>query len=586
MTASKTPVDLIPPYGGTLVDLCVSGDEAEELRDRATRLPSIQLSERSICDLEMMATGGFSPLDRFLGMEGHQGVLDEMRLPTGQIFPVPVSLPVEPGPEIRLDQDVALRDSRNDLLAIMTVEEAYDWDRDEVASKVLGTLDARHPTVAEMHRWGRVNISGKLRVLQLPSHLDFRELRLTPAETRARLEEAGHPDVVAFQTRNPLHRVHEELTKRAARNVDGALLIHPVVGMTKPGDVDHFTRVRTYRALAEKYYDQGRVLLALLPLAMRMAGPREALWHAVIRRNYGANHLIVGRDHAGPGADSKGKPFYGPYDAQELVQKHAEEVGVAVVPFRELVYLPEEKRYEEVSSVPEGTPTASLSGTQIRDEYLTKGKALPEWFTRPEVAEIMAETYPPRHRQGACVWFTGLSGAGKSATADALTVLAMERGRQVTLLDGDVVRTHLSWGLGFSKEDRDVNIRRIGFVAAEIVRHGGLVICAAVSPYRATRDDVRSMVGLGRFFEVYVDTPLSVCEERDSKGMYARARRGEIKGFTGIDDPYESPESPEITLDTVARSAEENAALVLDHLVGQGFIRSTGSGVEAQASGR
>jgi sulfate adenylyltransferase len=409
-------------------------------------------------------------------------------------------------------------------------------------------------------------------VLQLPKHYDFQDLRLTPVQTRARLKEFGYPNVVAFQTRNPLHRVHEELTKRAAEEVNGVLLLHPVVGLTKPGDVDHYTRVRTYKALTQNHYDSDRILLSLLPLAMRLAGPREALWHALIRRNYGANHLIVGRDHAGPGNDSTGKPFYGPYDAQEIVEKYSDELGVKMVPFRMMVYLPEEGRYEEISKVPEGTTTASISGTQVREDYLNKGRPLPQWFTRPEVAEIMSDTYPPRHKQGLCIWFTGLSGAGKSTTAEVLTVLLQEAGRQITVLDGDVVRTHLSKGLGFSKEDRDINIRRIGYVAAELVAHGGTVICAAVSPYRATRNDVRNMVGKNHYVEVFVDTPLEVCEDRDVKGMYAKARRGEIKGFTGIDDPYEPPLHPEISLDTVSNSPEQNARLITDYLIEQGFI--------------
>jgi sulfate adenylyltransferase len=424
-----------------------------------------------------------------------------------------------------------------------------------------------------MHRWGKLNISGSIQMVQIPQHYDFQDLRLTPAQTRERLEAAGHENVVAFQTRNPMHRVHEELTKRAIESVDGTLLLHPVVGMTKPGDVDYFTRVRTYKALVSRYYDPDRVVLSLLPLAMRMAGPREALWHMIIRRNYGANHLIVGRDHAGPGRDSTGKPFYGPYDAQQLAEKYSEELGVKVIPFRMLVYLPDEDKYEEVSKVPENARTASISGTQVREEYLGNGRKLPEWFTRPEVAEILSESYPPKHKQGVCIWFTGLSGSGKSTNAEVLTYLLMEHGRQVTLLDGDVVRTHLSKGLGFSKEDRDTNIRRIGFVAAEIVRHGGTVVCAAVSPYRATRNDVRRMVGADRFVEVFVDTPLEVCEQRDHKGLYAKARRGEIKGFTGIDDPYEPPLNPEIRLDTVNRTPEENARMILDYLIEKGFVR-------------
>jgi sulfate adenylyltransferase len=566
---------LISPYGGELLNLLAPAEALDELRARANRLPSLQLSPRAECDLEMLAIGAFSPLDRFMGQADHQRVLDEMRLADGRLFPIPVTLPVEPGPTIHLDAEVALRDTKNDLLAIMTITEIYPWDRGAVATRVFGSLDPRHPLVAEMHHWGRLNISGPLQALRLPRRYDFRELRLTPAQTRERLAGLGRPNVVAFQTRNPLHRAHEELTTRAIQEVDGVLLLHPVVGLTKPGDVDHFTRVRTYRALAERHYDPGRIVLALLPLAMRLAGPREAVWHAIIRRNYGANHLIVGRDHAGPGVDSHGRPFYGPYDAQELVSRFSDELGVKMIPFRQLVYVPAQDRYEEVSRIEPGAATADLSGTQVREGYLNAGLQLPAWFTRPEVAEILAETYPPRHKQGVCIWFTGLSGAGKTTTAEVLTELLMEGGRQVTVLDGDVVRTHLSKGLGFSKEDRDTNIRRIGFVAAEIVRHGGAVICAAVSPYRATRDTVRSMVGRDAFIEVFVDTPLEVCEQRDSKGMYARARRGEITGFTGIDDPYETPLDPEICLDTVAHTPEENARQILELLRGRGFVRTT-----------
>ncbi|GAB4190456.1 MAG: bifunctional sulfate adenylyltransferase/adenylylsulfate kinase [Roseiflexaceae bacterium] len=562
---------LIPPYGGQLVDLLVPAEAQADLREYANRLPSIQISERAVCDLELLATGAFSPLDRFMGQADFQRVLDEMRLSSGHIFPIPITLPVEQE-AVRLDQDVALRNSKNELLAVMTIEEAYSWDHNEVAQKVFGTLDLRHPIVTEMHRWGPYNIAGRLRVLQLPKHYDFQELRLTPTEARARLERYGNPNVVAFQTRNPLHRAHEELTKRAADSVNGVLLLHPVVGMTKPGDVDHYTRVRAYKALARNYYDQERILLSLLPLAMRMGGPREALWHALIRRNYGANYFIVGRDHAGPGVDSTGKPFYGPYDAQELVKQHAEELGVGMLAFNEMVYLADESRYEEVTRVPEGAKVASISGTQVREQYLNKGQLLPDWFTRPEVAQILADTYPPRHKQGVCLWFTGLSGAGKSTTAEVLTTLLLEHGRQVTELDGDVVRTHLSKGLGFSKEDRDTNIRRIGFVAAEIVRHGGVAICAAVSPYRATRNDVRGMVGTDQFVEIFVDTPLEVCEQRDVKGMYAKARRGEIKDFTGIDDPYEPPRHPEVTLDTVGKTPEQNARLLLEYLIERGFV--------------
>jgi sulfate adenylyltransferase len=566
------PAELVPPYGGRLVNLLVADEGAPELTAYAGQLPSLQLTDRMLCDLELLATGALSPLDRFLGRADYQRVLDEMRLVDGHLFPIPVTLPVEPDADLHLDQDVVLRSPKNDVLAIMTIEEVYDWDLDELADKVFGSRDLRHPLVVESRRWGRLNVSGRLQVLRLPAHYDFRALRLTPAQVRSRLEQAGHGNVVAFQTRNPLHRVHEELTKRATQLVDGTLLLHPSVGMTRPGDVDHYTRVRTYRALAERYYAPDRVLLALLPLAMRMAGPREALWHALIRRNHGANHFIVGRDHASPGNDSSGRPFYGPYDAQELVARHQAELGVRMLPFQELQYLPDEDRYEEVDRIPDGVRTAAISGSQVRDEYLNLGRALPEWFTRPETAEILADTYPPRHRQGVCVWFTGLSGAGKSTTAEVLVVRLLEHGRQVTLLDGDVVRTHLSQGLGFSREDRDANIRRIGFVASEIVRHGGIAVCAAISPYRATRNEVRQVVGVDRFVEVYVDTPLQECERRDAKGMYARARRGEIHGWTGIDDPYEPPEHADLVLDTLRHSAENNAQHILERLIAAGFV--------------
>ena len=562
---------LISPYGGKLVSLLVAPDQLDEKLAYARSLPSIQISSRAECDLELLAVGAFSPLRGFMSQADLQSALDSMRLADGRLFPMPVTLPIDPTDEMKPGMDIALRDSKNNLLAIQSIEEMHEWDLEEMAVKAFGTLDARHPIVAEMHRWGRVNIAGRLEVLRLPPHLDFADLRRTPAETRAVLERYGHDNVVAFQTRNPLHRVHEALTKRAIASVDGVLLLHPVVGMTRPGDVDHYTRVRVYKALIDHYYEKDRSLLSLLPLAMRMGGPREAVWHAIIRRNYGANHFIIGRDHAGPGSDSKGNPFYDPYAAQDLALEHAEEIGVRPVPFAEMVYLEAEDRYEESSKLPPGARTRKISGTQVREDYLGKGRLLPAWFSRPEVARILAESFPPRHRRGVCLWFTGLSGAGKSTTAEHILNLLLEKGRNVTILDGDVVRTHLSKGLGFSKEDRDTNIRRIGYVASQIARHGGIVICAAISPYRATREDVRNMVGEG-FMEIHMATPLEVVEARDDKGLYAKARRGEIKGFTGIDDPYEAPLHPEFTLTAEDVSVEDNAQLVMDKLIEMGYV--------------
>ncbi len=562
---------LITPYGGELINLVVEGDAREELIKKAGTFPTVRLTPRQMHDLELLAVGGFSPLDRFMGQDDYQSVLDEMTLADGTVWPIPVTLTIDK--EDLPDQAdwVTLRDVHNQIIAVMRLEEIFRFNWKDEAQKVYGTTDLKHPIVSEMAGWGDLCLSGELKVVNLPAYDDFAELRLTPAETRAKLEEMGNANVVAFQTRNPMHRVHEELTKRASKQIGGSLLIHPVVGMTKPGDVDHYTRVRIYKALVDNYYDND-TLLSLLPLAMRMGGPREAVWHAIIRRNYGANHFIVGRDHAGPGNDSEGKPFYGPYDAQELLKSVEKQVGVKMVPFELVVYLPDEDRYELASEVPEGTKVAQISGTQVRDDYLAKGIALPEWFTRKESAQILLDSYPPRHKQGFCIWFTGLSGAGKSTIAKHLTSMLQEYGRNPTVLDGDVVRTHLSKGLGFSKEDRDTNILRISFVAGEIVRHTGTVICAAISPYRQARREARKMVPEGHFLEVFVDTPLEVCEQRDIKGLYARARAGELKNFTGIDDPYEAPIEPEVHVSTVGKTPKQNAREIIDYLINSGYL--------------
>ena len=575
MEQKMAKAKLIPPYGGKLINLVIEGKEREELLARAGKLPSIKITMRNMCDLELIATGGFSPLKTFMGKADYDRVLKEMRLADGTLFPLPITLTADPKELPTVGEELALRSANFDLIAVITLDEVYHWDAETEATLAYGSNDSKHPMVSEMARWNKVCISGPLKVVNLPKYYDFVNLRHTPAQVRAMLEEMGHDNVVAFQTRNPLHRIHEELTKRAAAEVKGSLIIHPVVGMTKPGDVDHYTRVRTYKALVDNYYDKKSTMLSLLPLAMRMAGPKEALLHAIIRRNHGANHFVVGRDHAGPGNDSSGKPFYGPYDAQEYMKKYEAELGVKMIPFEMLVYLPDEDRYVEEKDVPKGAKVANISGTQVRDDYLAKGRLLPEWFTRPETAEILREIHPPRHKQGFCIWFTGLSGSGKSATTEVLTTLLLERGREIAILDGDVVRTHLSKGLGFSKEDRDTNIIRIGFVAGEIVHASGAVICAAISPYRATRAEAHKMVG-ENFIEVYMDTPVEVCEQRDTKGLYAKARQamvdGKPMGFTGVDDPYEPPIEPSITLQGFGASPEDNARKVIAYLEEQGYI--------------
>jgi sulfate adenylyltransferase len=569
---NKNESTLISPYGGQLVALVLKGEEREEWLKKAGSLETVRLTPRQSHDLELLAIGAFSPLDRFMGSDDYQSVLDEMRLEDGTIWPIPITLTIDKEDLPEQDHWVTLRDVHNQIMAVMRLDEVFRFNWKEEAEKVYGTLDIKHPLVSEMAGWGDLCLSGELKVLNQPTYDDFTELRLTPTETRQRLAEMGNPNVVAFQTRNPMHRVHEELTKRASKQIGGSLLIHPVVGMTAPGDVDHYTRVRIYKTLVDNYYDDN-TLLGLLPLAMRMGGPREAVWHAIIRRNYGANHFIVGRDHAGPGTDSSGKPFYGPYDAQELLTSVEEEVGVKMVPFELLVYLPDEDRYELASKVPEGAKVAMISGTQVREDYLAKGVPLPQWFTREESAQILLEAHPPRHKQGFCIWFTGLSGAGKSTIAKRLVNMLNEYGRHPTVLDGDVVRTHLSKGLSFSKGDRDTNILRISFVAGEIVRHTGTVVCAAISPYRQARREARKMVPEGHFIEVFVDTPLEVCEERDIKGLYARARAGEIKNFTGIDDPYEAPIEPEVHLKTVGVTPKENARQIIDYLIKVGYLQ-------------
>ena len=555
----------LTPYKGSLVDLRVSVDKYEALNNFAKDLPAIRLSERATHDLELLAIGAFSPLHGFMGQADYESVLETMRLSDGTLFPMPITLPVDADAPISLDTQITLRTRRNSLLAIMTVEEIYEWDIESYAQNVLGTTDTRHPLVSELYRWGRLNIAGQLQVLRLPPQYDFPELRLTPAEVRHKLRHQKY--VVGFQSRNPMNRAHEAMLKHASEDLDASLLLQPIIGLTNPNDIDHYTRVRAYTTLLDDHLPQDKTLISLLPLALRWSGEREALWQAIIARNYGVTHLPIGRNHANPFPDSDTD-----YNARDLVKTHESELGVKVLPYREWVYLPEDDRYADSADLAEHQQSIQLSSKAMRRGYLDKGKKLPAWFVRPEVADILAQAYPPKHERGICIWFTGLSGAGKSTTASILSAKLRAHGRQVTLLDGDIVRTNLSRGLGFSKADRDTNVRRIGFVASEIVRHGGVAICAAVSPYRATRADVRSMVGEG-FIEVFVDTPLEVCEARDSKGLYAKARRGQIKGFTGIDDPYEAPDNADIHLKTTTVSPDMNAQYVLDYLIEQAFIQ-------------
>ncbi len=569
---------LIDPHGGALVDLLVGERRAEELRTESAGWPSWDLTPRQLCDLELLLNGGFSPLSGFLGRRDHESVRDHMRLADSTLWPVPVTLDVPAALAERLapGSTLALRDPEGVMLAALHVSEAWEPDRAAEADAVFGTLDRAHPGVEHLlersHPW---YVGGTLEGLQPPVHYDYRDLRHTPAQLRALFASMGWRRVVAFQTRNPLHRAHMELTLRAAREVEANLLVHPVVGMTKPGDVDHYTRVRCYQAIMPSY-PRGTAMLSLLPLAMRMGGPREAVWHAIIRKNHGVTHLIVGRDHAGPGSDPSGKPFYGPYDAQDVLKEHAGEVGVSPVTFRQMVYVEDRDQYLPEDQVPAGSRVLSISGTEQR-RRLNAGSALPDWFTPPAVAVELRRSYPPRSRQGFTVFFTGLSGAGKSTIANVLLVKLLEMGgRPVTLLDGDVVRKHLSSELGFSREHRDINIRRIGYVASEITRNGGIALCAPIAPYEATRRDVRAMIEpVGGFVLVHVSTSLDVCEARDRKGLYAKARAGVLTEFTGISDPYEAPAGAELAIDTAAVTPEEAAQQVILHLEHEGYIGPT-----------
>ena len=566
---------LIHPHGGELVDLVVDREPGDELKAESRDWASWNLTPRQMCDTELLLNGAFSPLRGFMNRRDCESVANDMRLGDSTLWPIPITLDVneEFAGKLSAGERIALRDPEGVMLAALKVEDVWKPDRTAHAEAVYGTTDRAHKGVAELldspNDWC---VGGELQGIQLPIHYDSKALRLTPKGVRREFNRFGWRRVIAFQTRNPMHRAHYELTMRAIREHEANLLLHPVVGMTKPGDIDHYTRVRCYQAIL-LHYPQHTVYLALLPLSMRLAGPREALWHAIIRKNYGCTHFIVGRDHAGPGADASGKPFYGPYAAQELLQRHEEDLGIRMVPFSQLTYVEDSDAYLTRDEVPDGARTLSLSGTELR-ERLARGREIPGWFTFPEVARELRRTHPPRHRQGFTVFFTGLSGSGKSTIANAFMAKLLEMGgRPVTLLDGDIVRKNLSSELGFSREHRDINILRIGFVANEVTKNGGIAICAPIAPYDGVRKQVRQLVEQrGGFILIHVSTPLEVCEARDRKGLYAKARAGIIKEFTGISDPYEVPEDAEVSIDTSEYSPEESAQKVLLYLEREGYI--------------
>lgn len=560
---------LLLPHGNILNDLVVSSDKHKSLLNQAIKQLNWNLTPRQLCDLELLINGGFSPLPGFLTQADYHAVLSSSRLANKLLWPIPINLDVsiEFAEQITVGDQITLRHPEGHLLAVLTVEDKWQPDKNLEAKAVYGTTHTEHPGVYHLfHNTHPVYLGGKLAALRLPEHANFRHLRATPQETRQWFNNQGWQKIVAFQTRNPMHRAHVELTLRAMADYQANLLLHPVVGLTKPGDIDANTRIRCYEKLLA-YYPLERTCLRLLPLAMRMAGPREALWHAIIRKNYGATHFIVGRDHAGPGKDKAGNDFYSPFAAQELVEQHAKELEITLIKFDEMVYSQTHQRYKLTHEITPNETVAQISGTELR-RCLQANKPIPNWYSFPEVIAELRKNAESKAQQGLVIFFTGLSCAGKSTLAKALqSELSTLTEKNISLLDGDLVRKHLSSELSFTKAHRDLNVLRVGYVAAEIARHQGIAICALIAPYAAARNEVREMVEAnGKFIEIYVATPLKVCQSRDNKGIYAQAEMGLRQYVTGVDDPYEVPLQPEISIDTSKHTIEEGISIIIDSL--------------------
>jgi sulfate adenylyltransferase len=578
--AEGAELSLWNPCGGKmkssqLVDLLVSEEQQSVLKKLSGSMPDVILNDRQICDFELLATGVFSPLNGFMRQIDYESVLDRMRLESGELWPVPICLDISENLAATLEtgQSVTLRDQEGFLLGIMTIEDIWPIDLEKEAQELYHTLDTSHPGVDYLYnKSGKYYIGGEIQAMSLPIHSDFKQIRNTPAEVRKTFSKLGWKRIVGFQTRQPIHRPQFEMTIQAMQKARANLLILPIAGVTKPGDFDHFTRMRCYQKVAAHYPPHSYVL-NLLPLAMRMAGPREAVLHMIIGKNFGCTHFVIGHDHASPGNNRDDKPFYKYDEATELACNATKELGVETVTFEEMVYLPFEDEYKIASQVPQKIDTISFTGTDIQ-KRIRAGKKVPDWATFPEVIHELQKSYPPPLKQGLTIFCTGLSGAGKSTIAKVLYSRFLEIGtRPVTLLDGDIVRRNLSSELNFSKEHRDINVKRIGFVASEITKNRGIAICAPIAPYEKTRNQIReSIEAHGGFFEVHVSTPITECEKRDRKGMYAKARAGLLKGFTGVDDPYEDPSKPELRINTTDLTPDEAAQEVLLYISQKGFI--------------
>ena len=555
----------------------ISDIQLKEFKEESAGLKSLVLTDRQLCDIELIMSGAFTPLKGFLGKDDYDSVINNMRLSTGEVWPIPITLDVDENfisdNSIEIGSKIALREKEGFLIAFLTISDIWNPDKEVEAEAIFKSTNTHHPGVNNLLNITKsVYIGGELTYIQQPKHYDYPLLRHTPSELKSQFDKMGWEKIVAFQTRNPMHRAHKEIAFKAAKEVEANLLIHPVVGQTKPGDIDHFTRVRCYQKILN-HFPEGTTMLSLLPLSMRMAGPREALWHGLIRKNYGCTHIVIGRDHAGPGKDENGNDYYGPYEAQDLLKKYSDEIGIEMVEFKMMVYVEDKAEYMPIDSVPKDSNKLNISGTELRHR-LENHLDIPEWFTYPEIVDELKMSYPSKENQGLTLFFTGLSGSGKSTIANGLMVKLKEyEKRAITLLDGDIVRTHLSSELGFSKEHRDLNITRIGFVASEITKNGGIAICAPIAPYEKSRETNRQLISdYGNYIEIYISTPLETCERRDTKGLYAMARQGKIKGFTGIDDPYEAPKNPSLEIDTTDITEEEAIQKVILFLEKEGYI--------------